>query len=142
MKDLIRKILHESIQISHETPDWVEKFGDLSDEERIQFIKDYKKHVERILPTIVKYFKYKLGDELVKIEIGEHGVHYGNENFSIQVPTIKFYFDFSNLNRDNNWSQLAKREIYQDLRLFFNIDITYYGTPLNFEIYKMTWERV
>ena len=142
MKDLIRKILHEAIQIGPDTPDWVEKFHDLSKEERIEFIKNYKVHIERILPKIVEFFKVKFGDELVKIAIGEKGTHYGHENFSIQKPNIKFYFDYSNLKNDRNWTQLAKREIYRDLQSYFNIDVGYYGTPLEFEIYQMTWERV
>ena len=97
MKDLIRKILHEAIQIGPDTPDWVEKFHDLSKEERIEFIKNYKVHIERILPKIVEFFKVKFGDELVKIAIEEKGTHYGHEGFSIQKPNIKFYFDYSKI---------------------------------------------
>ncbi len=71
MKDLIRKILREAIQIGPDTPDWVEKFHDLPKDERIQFIKDYKVRIERILPKVIEFFKVKFGDELVKIELGE-----------------------------------------------------------------------
>ena len=142
MKDLIRKILREAIQIGPDTPDWVEKFHDLSKEERIQFIKDYKVRIERILPKVIEFFKVKFGDELVKIEVGEKGTHYGNEGFSIQRPNIKFYFDFTKKKNDRNWSHLAKREVYKDLKSYFNLDIAYYGTPLEFEIYEMTWQRV
>lgn len=142
MKELIRKILHESIQIGPDTPDWVEKFHDLPREERIEFIKNYKVRIERILPKIIEFFKVKFGDQLVKIEIGEKGTHYGNEGFSFQRPNIKFYFDFTKQKNDRNWSQLAKREIYRDLKSYFNIDVAYYGTPLEFEVYEMTWNRV
>lgn len=142
MKELIRKILKETIIVGPDTPDWVEKFHDLSREERIEFIKNYKKRIERILPRIMDYFKVKFGNSLVNIEIGEKGAHYGNENFSIQKPNIKFYFDFSDKNKDGNWGLISKREIYKDLKSFFNIDVAYYGTPLEFEIYQKTWERV
>lgn len=142
MKDLIRKILREALIVTSDTPDWVEKFHDLSKDERIQFIKDYKVRIERILPKIIEFFKVKFGDELVRIEIGEQGAHYGNEGFSIQKPNIQFYFDFTKLKNDKNWSQLAKREIYKDLKSYFNLDVAYYGTPLEFQIFQMTWERV
>lgn len=142
MKELIRKILHEAIQIGPDTPDWVEKFHDLPREERIEFIKNYKKHIERILPKIVEFFKVKFGDDLVKIEVGEQGAHYGNEGFSIQKPKLKLYFNFSEKDRNKNWGHLAKREIYRDLKSYFNIDVAYYGTPLEFEVYEMTWNRV
>lgn len=142
MKDLIRKILREALIVTSDTPDWVEKFHDLSRDERIEFIKDYKVRIERILPKIIEFFKVKFGDQLVKIEIGEKGTHYGNEGFSFQRPNIKFYFDFTKQKNDRNWSQLAKREVYRDLKSYFNIDVAYYGTPLEFEIYQMTWERV
>jgi len=81
-------------------------------------------------------------DQLVKIEIGEKGTHYGNEGFSFQRPNIKFYFDFTKQKNDRNWSQLAKREIYNDLKSYFNLDVAYYGTPLEFQVFQMTWERV
>ena len=142
MKDLIRKILREALIVTSDTPDWVEKFHDLSKEERIEFIKNYKKRIERILPKIVEYFKVKFGESLSKIEIGEQGAHYGNEGFSIQKPSIKLYFDFSNKNKDRNWGLHSKREIYSDLKSFFNIDVAYYGTPLEFQVFQMTWERV
>jgi hypothetical protein len=142
MKELIRKILHEAIQIGPDTPDWVEKFHDLSREERIEFIKDYKKRVERLIPMIVDFFKSKYGDSLKKIEVGEKRAHFGNEQFSIEKPLLKFYFDFSGMNRDSNWGILNKREIFRDLRFYFNIDMSYYGTPLEYEVYQMTWERV
>ncbi len=142
MKDLIRKILREALLVTSDTPDWVEKFHDLPKEERIQFIKDYKVRIERILPKVIEFFKVKFGDELVKIEVGEKGTHYGNEGFSIQRPNIKFYFDFTKKKNDRNWSHLAKREVYKDLKSYFNLDVAYYGTPLEFEIYEMTWQRV
>jgi len=67
MRELIKKILREAIVLTSDTPDWVEKFHELSKEERIQFIKDYKVRIERILPKIIEFFKVKFGDELVKI---------------------------------------------------------------------------
>ena len=142
MKDLIRKILHEAIQIGPDTPDWVEKFHDLPRAERIQFIKNYKKHIEKILPKIVEFFKVKFGEQLAKIEIGEKGVHYGNEGFSIQKPNIQFYFDFKDQYKNKSLGYVNRREIYRDLKSYFNLDVAYYGTPLEFQIFQMTWERV
>ena len=84
MKELIRKILHEALVVTDDTPDWVEKFHNLPREGRIEFIKQYKSHIESIIPRIVDYFESKFGDSLVKIEVKEKSALYGNENFSIQ----------------------------------------------------------
>ena len=140
MKDLIRKILRETLIVTSDTPDWVEKFHDLSKEERIQFIKDYKVRIERLIPAITDYFESKFGDLLVAIDVDEVGTHYGNENFSTRKPNLKFYFRPRGMEKIDG--RELKREIYKDLKSFFNIDVAYYGTPLEFTVYQMTWEKV
>ena len=42
MKNLIRKVLRESMQISDDAPDWVKEFHTLSREGKIEFIENYK----------------------------------------------------------------------------------------------------
>ena len=142
MKELIRKILKENIVVSSDAPDWVEKFHKLPTEGRIEFIKEYKRHIESIIPRIVDFFESKFGDSLVKIEIKEKSAHYGHENFSIQTPRLKFYFDFNNMENDRNWGAVAKRDIRKDLTSFFNIDISYYGTPLDIEVFLLNWTKI
>lgn len=141
MKNLIRKILHETIYVESETSDLGDTLNQPKMEEGAELIKNNKKRIEKLIPNIVEYFKTEFGDKLVKIEIDEKEVHYGHENLSLQIPNIKFYFDFTELPNNKNWSELAKRTIYIDLK-YFNIDIIDYGVPLNFEVYKKTWERV
>jgi hypothetical protein len=142
MKELIRKILKENIIVGPDTPDWVEKFHNLPREGRIEFIKQYKSHIESIIPRIVDYFESKFGDSLVKIEVKEKSSLYGNENFSIQRPNLKFYFDFNDKENDRNWGAITKREIRKDLTSFFNIDISYYGTPLDIEVFQLNWTKI
>lgn len=142
MKELIRKVLKEALKVEPDTPDWVVKFHNLPTEGRIEFIKEYKSHIESIIPRIVDYFESKYGDLLVKIDIKEKPSHYGHENFSIQKPNLKFYFDFNNMENDRNWAPITKREIFKDLKSFFNIDVTYYGTPLDVDVYSLNWTKV
>jgi len=114
------------------TPDWVEKFNNFSREERIDFIEKYKKQVVRLLPKIIQFFKDRLGDKLKDITVGEKKTLYGNEMYSGTKIVLEFHFN------DNlyYWDLMSlKHEIRNDLISFFNIDMGYYGVPLelNFE---------
>ena len=141
MKDLIKQILRENVHISDDAPDWVEKFHTLSREERIAQIETNRKHILKLLPKIVNFFESKLGDNLEKIEItNDEEVrrrHYGNENYSTNAILIEFFFS-----QKTKTPALLKREIIKDLRSFFNIDNSYYGTPLDLEFYKATWQKI
>ena len=142
MRELIRKTLREALKVEPDTPDWVVKFHNLPKEGRIEFIKEYKAHIEKIIPKIVSYFESKYEDSLVKIEVKEKTALYGNENFSIQRPNLKFYFDFNDKENDRNWGAVTKREILKDLASFFNIDISYYGTPIDIEVFQLNWTKI
>lgn len=132
MKDLIRKILRESRQIPDDAPEWVKRFNKLPREERIEDIEQRKIKIGMILPNIIEFFKDKFGDDLEKIEIGKKRVTYGNESHSTERWVINFYF--------SPQSQIIPRaeyynEVVRDLTNFFNVDITYYGMPLDIEIH-------
>ena len=144
MKELIRKILREDIAFGPErTNDWIEKMNSLSTEERIEFIKDYKSRIEKLLPRIIDLFKSKFGDELVKIKIDEKPTYYGNESFQSEKFVIMFYFDFNEKSNDVVFeANDARREIYSTLKSYFDIDITRYPTPLSFQVYHKVWEKV
>jgi len=133
MRDLIKKILREGTNISDDAPHWVKNFHKLPKEGRITQIEKNKKDVEKILPRIIEFFKDKFGDDLLKVKVEEKGAHYGNESYSTKKINLIFYF---------SESYNPKREIFNDLKSFFNIDVTYYGTPLEFEVYRMSWERI
>jgi len=57
MKDLIKKILREGMQISDDAPDWVKEFHTLPREGRIEIIKKNKRQIEKLLPRIVEFFE-------------------------------------------------------------------------------------
>jgi hypothetical protein len=140
VRDVIRKILRENVHISDDAPDWVKVFHTLPREGRIAQIEKNRKHILKLLPKIVNFFESKLGDNLEKIEItNDEEVrrrHYGNENYSTNAILLQFFFH----NRTPNVTTL-KKEIINDLRSFFNIDISYYGTPLDLDFFKSTWEK-
>ena len=136
MKRLIRKILKESTHISPNAPHWVSDFHKMSREERIVQIEKNKKHIEKLLPTIKNLFVKKFGDDLVKLTVKERSAVYGNEMYSTNKIVLGFYFS----NEAPNVNAL-RREVFNDLVSFFDIDVTYYGTPLDLEFYKAVWER-
>ncbi len=132
MKHLIRKILRESAQIPDDAPEWVKRFHKLPKEDRIQDIENRKDKIEKLMPNIINFFEDRFGDELEKIVINQKKVHYGNELYSTEKLVINFYF--------YEPSQMFPRakyynEVVRDLINFFNIDITYYGMPLDIEIH-------
>ncbi len=141
MKDVIRKILRENVHISDDAPDWVKVFHTLPREGRIAQIETNRKHILKSLPKIVNFFESKLGDDLEKIEItNDEGVRrrtYGNEMYSTNAVLIQFFF-----NHETKTPARLKKEIINDLRSFFNIDISYYGTPLDLDFFKATWEKL
>lgn len=141
MKDVIRKILRENKHISDDAPDWVKVFHTLPREGRIAQIETNRKHILKSLPKIVNFFESKLGDDLEKIEItNDEGVRrrtYGNEMYSTNAVLIQFFF-----NHETKTPARLKKEIINDLRSFFNIDISYYGTPLDLDFFKATWEKL
>jgi len=141
VKDVIRKILRENKHISDDAPDWVKVFHTLPREGRIAQIETNRKHILKSLPKIVNFFESKLGDDLEKIEItNDEGVRrrtYGNEMYSTNAVLIQFFF-----NHETKTPARLKKEIINDLKSFFNIDITYYGTPLDLDFFKATWEKL
>ena len=137
MKDLIRKILHESLE--DKSPNRVEKFKSLTREERIEFIKNNKKRIESLVPMIKEYFISKFGDSLMTLVIDKKNSHFGNENFSMEQFILKFYF--KHVGNDKILVQF-KREIFNDMSSFFDIDVHKYGVPLEIAVYEMTWRQV
>ena len=125
------------MQIRDDAPEWVKEFHTLPREERIVMIEKNKSHIEKLLPRIVLFFENKFGDDLVKLVVKEKSAHYGNENYS----TNKILLDFLFSDKAPNLNKL-KREVYNDLNSFFNIDVTYYGTPLDLDFHKSAWEKI
>ena len=124
------------MHISSDAPDWVKEFHTIPKEGRIAMIEKNKSHVEKLLPRIVNFFENKFGEDLVKLIVKERGAHYGNELHSTNKIVLQFRFS----DKTPEVTKL-KREVYNDLRSFFNIEVEYYGTPLDLEFLKATWER-
>jgi hypothetical protein len=127
MKDLIHKILRE-IKDLHSIE---------SREERIDAIKYNKKYIEKLLPTIVKFFENTFKDDLDRVEVKSRGVGYGGESFSME--SFKLIFYFNQIPKDSKFS--IRREIINYLKELFDVDITRYGVPLSINVYVKTWEE-
>ena len=140
MRNIIKKILKEM----RDAPDWVEKFHNLPTEERIEFIEKKKKYIEKYIPRIIEFFERKYGDYIDRVEVEEKGVYYGSENYSSKEVLLKFYFNDvdDNVAETNHDLQIKVRK---DIKNFFNIDLEYYGVPLDLEFYIKTskgWKKM
>jgi hypothetical protein len=100
----------------------------------VQDIRGMKEYVEGVSPKILKYFKNKYGDELMKIDVDSTEVLFGQEDLRMEIPQLQFYFSESVINRTE--------EIFSDLKNIFDIDMKSYGVPLSIRIYEQTWKRV
>ena len=107
---------------------------DQSSDTSIEDIRGMKEYIESFLPKILKYFKSKYKNDLVKIDVETKNVLFGYEDFVMEIPLITFYFSESVINRTE--------EIFNDLRNIFDIDMKSYGVPLSIRIYEQTWNRV
>lgn len=140
MRNIIKKILKEM----RDAPDWVEKFHNLPTEERIEFIEKKRKYIEKYIPRIIELFEEKYGDYLNRVEVEEKGVYYGSENYSTKEVLLKFFFN----DVDDNVAETNHDLILQvrkDIKNFFNIDLEYYGVPLDLEFYIKTskgWKKM
>jgi hypothetical protein len=89
----------------------------------------------------IEFFEEKFGDYIDRIEVEEKGAHYGSENHSTKKLVLKFYFnDVDDNVAETNYDLMKK--VRNDLKNFFNIDLEYYGVPLDLEFYIKTWERM
>jgi len=100
----------------------------------VQDIRGMREYVESVSPKILKYFKNKYGDELMKIDVDSVEVLFGQEDLRMEIPQLQFYFSESVINRTE--------EIFSDLKNIFDIDMKSYGVPLSIRIYEQTWKRV
>lgn len=124
MKDIIKKVLKEESELP-----------DGSDEDRISEIENRKKRIIKLIPKIISFFKIKFKDSLLKIEMGEKGVHYSNERYSTIIPHLDFYFG------EIKDPSKVRKQVIMDLNSFFSIDVRYYGVPLDLRFYMIKWKE-
>lgn len=105
---------------------------EMSEEEMLEKIKERERYIEKVLPKVIRYFKSKYKDELVKIDIDTIGVGFGHANYYTNIPRLEFYFNNSLINRAT--------DIKNDLSDVFDIDLSIYGTPLRLRVYEQTWK--
>jgi uncharacterized protein YbcC (UPF0753/DUF2309 family) len=141
MKDLIKKILKEGMRISPDAPDWVEKFHNLPKEERIEFIENNKKRIEKLTPVIIKFFKEKYGNSLDRIDVGEHKTYYGSEGHSMNEVQYKFYFNKINIDNNPIIQEIDRHQIIKYLKDYFDIHLEFYGVPLSLKFFVKTWRE-
>jgi hypothetical protein len=137
MKDLIKRILRESRRISSDAPDWVHDFDGLPRNDRIAQIKKNKEYIEKLTPSIVNFFEKKYGNDLDRIEIKKKDIHYGNDNYSAESVLLEFYFNKVDINKSN-----LIKVVENDIKNFFNIDVKYYGVPLDLKFYLKSWNEI
>jgi hypothetical protein len=107
-------------------------------EEQADQIKKRRDHILKILPKIVSFFEDRYSDILYSLEVKEKEVHYGNHKLSLTIPQL--ILKFNSTACDTNLSEYTLRKnIWDDLSSFFNIDLEYYGVPLEIRCFIMTF---
>lgn len=116
MKDLIRKILKESKDLDR--------------------IKENEILVPKIVPFIIEFIKQKYGDS-VRVQSYNKGTFFGSDNYRGLCKEIKIYVE------DENLVPLeVKTQVWNDIKSFFNIDMSRYGACLDLTVYRKSWEKV
>ena len=110
-------------------------------EEQIDQIKKRKEHILKILPKIVSFFEDRYSKMLYSLEVKEKNIHYGNHNLSFNVPVLVLKFN-SDVCDTSISEHVLKRNVLTDLSSFFNIDIQYYGVPLEVKCLIMTFREI
>lgn len=130
VKKLVCKTLSEGISVN---PEWVDKFNNFSRDEKIEFINKYKEQVEKRLQKIIIFFESKYGNVLEDIKVGQRGfsmeeLRHIFEDLNYKGKKITLTFKFKGL---PYWERLsAMNEMGNVLHYYFNIDVGYYGIPL------------
>ena len=125
MRESIKKILRE-----YESP------PEGTTEERIQEIENRFEEIKKMMPTIIRLYKSKYRGDLEKIDVDIKNIHYGNENYTGKELVLKLYFS------DNLKKTTLRGEVWDYMKNFFGIDMTYYGVPIDVEVYVKNYIRV
>jgi hypothetical protein len=99
-------------------------------------IKTNEIEVPKKLPSIVRFIKSKYGNR-VKVKTENKGVYFGSDDYQGICKEIKIYVEDENL-----LAAEVKSDLWKDIRNFFDINMSEYGSCLDLIVYKKTWNRV
>ena len=116
MREQIRKILKEE-----------------TDLERIQ---KNEISVPRMVPRIVSFIKEKYGKK-VRVESHNKGVYFGSDDYRGLCKEIKIFVEDERL-----LPAEVKIELWRDIKNFFGINMSEYGSCLDLTVYKKIWSKV
>lgn len=116
MRELIRKILRE--------------------ESNIERIKKNEKEIPSRVPSIVRFIKTKYG-KAVTVETHNKGVFFGSDYYKGLCKEIRVYVQDERL-----VAAEVKVDLWRDIKNFFDIDMTTYGSCLYLEVYRKKWEKI
>ena len=116
MRELIRKILQEG--------------------EDLDRIKRNEIEVPKTVPMIVKFIKEKYG-KAVRVKVRDKGIHFGSDNYSATCKEINVYVEDETLTAAE-----VKVSIWNDIKNFFEIDLSSYGNCLGLQVYRKKWDKV
>lgn len=116
MKELIRKILREGKDI-----------------ERIM---RNEKEIPKRVPAILEFINEKYGGG-VRAESDTKSVYFGSDSYRGLCKEIKVYVEDEDLNPSE-----VKHELWDDIKNFFGIDMSLYGSCLDLTVFKKQWTKV
>jgi hypothetical protein len=116
MKDLIKKILSEETEFGKE---YAER----------------KEYAKKVLPNIMsmiedKYFDYPNVDSAT---LSERSIMYGSDSHQDTYYLLRLVF----FDVNENTKRKLKKEIIDDVRKLYGLDITEYACPLDIQFYSL-----
>jgi hypothetical protein len=129
IRDIIRKVLSETV-----TPPSDKKYAFKTKEEKKQDIEKNREYLKKILPKIIKYFKYKFGDVLVDVNVRVEPYLFLNADYSSERFVVTFLFEGTSRPE----TDMNRAVIWIDLDSLFNLDLKRWDIPLRLETKSTT----
>lgn len=115
MEDVIRKILNEY----------------KSREKEIERLRKKEKFANDIVPSIVKFIKSEYGDDVIVLTRNKTTFYITHR---ADCPEISVFVDNENID-----VQSLKRDLWDKIKNFFELDLGKYGACLELKVYKKVW---
>lgn len=116
MREVIRKILKEN--------------------QDLELIKSNEIKIPKLLPHIVDFIKEKYGKS-VRVKTSNEKIFFGSDNYSGVGKVINVFVENEKL-----LPAEVKIRLWNDIRNFFGVDMSMYGSCLNLNVYKKIWSKV
>lgn len=108
----------------------------LREGEDLERIKKNEVLIPKVVPHIIKFIKEKYGNR-VTLKSHNKGVYFGSDDYRGFCKEIRVHVEDERL-----VAAEVKVQLWKDIKNFFNIDMSLYGSCLSLEVYRKSWEKI